>query len=855
MVKNNPNIYDNLIPVLWESISLALSKCMEYKELNQLDQLTESNHELINCFSELKKVNVDRHISEGLIPTHQDRYDVFPRVLKLTLMAFNEAQNVPTKSGYVLPSPLYIIYQTFTVPEHSFTAAYAITSCRSFLFSLFNMRPTNQGYDKDLAEKRLFSETDVSDSLFDFETFENLQLRWPKEKFKSNKKLRKGEIKHFVGHFLAAKGIAHLWFGKVTEKTEEGKREVKQTSKEVALEFLSFKKRSKFENQLINKLSKVHFRRSSNYREIPEWGGILNQIFGFPVPIKGSDIVFYGGLRPSSNGGLVVSVSGRAGVGKTSFALAIANSFSAYGTQCFYISLEEEIKDIERRLLSVRPHIQKELSFFSKKPDWFHGKKIPGIIQIDRFSEELMMMAEDLKDVSSRDTSILPDFCPYIIIIDNITELVADFESDHYAQIEEFVDRCRDLNALVILLSPVDIPEKLKLEYLVDIGIELKYKNLDVEDEKPVRVFNLYKTRHQLSRQGSHIFHMSGTDGFRISPQIPSQIDRKEKIQRKLHDRSRIIHTMNYLKNSDGNTFDSTINRLSSYDPETNTERKEYIQLFPRTHILVHGYGSAGKAGFAIKLLLTPPVSSGTSIEDVQKQEFDHLKFKRKILIISFLYPKNYYEELVRGKKNVQGKISNLFDQLPDPLIDYLILYPGYLSPQDFLNKVTRKLDEANLKGQPYTGVLVDGLHNVFLQFEKLQDSNMVWPMLYNILARYNLTIVSTFTNFSLNDKMIENGYNDKNQLMHQAVPDQLLLQKGMAPFLHALVKAADYYLFMEQSTSALDGSKRYILTVKGAIGQAVPEEFLEWDRENNDFMGIHTLSELKELLGWNGKD
>ncbi len=106
--------------------------------------------------------------------------------------------------------------------------------------------------------------------------------------------------------------------------------------------------------------------------------------------------------------------------------------------------------------------------------------------------------------------------------------------------------------------------------------------------------------------------------------------------------------------------------------------------------------------------------------------------------------------------------------------------------------------------------------------------------MLYNILARYDLTVVSAFTNFSLNDKLIEHTSFDKNQIMNQAVPDHLLLQKGMAPFLHALVKASDYYLFMEQLTSN-KGSKRYLLAVKGSISH-FPEELLEWDRDRNVF-------------------
>jgi hypothetical protein len=122
----------------------------------------------------------------------------------------------------------------------------------------------------------------------------------------------------------------------------------------------------------------------------------------------------------------------------------------------------------------------------------------------------------------------------------------------------------------------------------------------------------------------------------------------------------------------------------------------------------------------------------------------------------------------------------------------------------------------------------------------------MVWPMLYNILSRYNVTVVSTFTNFSLNDKLFESDQSDKNKMVNQAVPDYLLLQKGMTPFLHALVQASDYYFFLEQHTSPKNGSKRYLLAVKSSISQSVPEEFLEWDRQENIFCNVYTLPMLR---------
>lgn len=838
-----PYIYDYLFSPLWKSISKALLLCLRYKEANQEEKLSERNENLISCFDEILKVKPkpDSHIIEGLPNRHRERENIYPRVLKLTINSFVDSQKINAKGAYLIPSPLHIIYHLFIVPEHSYTAAYSITTCRCFLYQLLRLHPSHPHINEDnlsgLAD-RIFTETQIMDALADFDKFEKINNRWPKEiigGFNHFDKLKTPEIQSFLGHFLATKGIAHLWFKSIN----------------AAKKFLEFKNDSSFFEELRPKFNDVRFRMASKYRELPDWGEIINQIFGFPIPIKGADVVFYGGLKPSMNGGLIISVAGRAGVGKTSLALTLADAFSPFGTQCFYISLEEEIKDIRRRLQTLRPQIEKELSFFDSKPTWFNGLKYPHTASLDLFTEEILELSsvlnKDIKDSVADESRInLPSVCPHIIVIDNITELFAEINKDDYVQIEKFIDVCRSLNSIVLLLSPEAIIEDLKIDYLVDVAIELKHKDNDKDDAKPTRIFNLLKTRQQLSRQGSHIFHLSGPEGFRISPQIPSQIDRKEKFHRNLYDESKIIHTLNFLNDHSKQIKIPTI-EFRNLKYKIYSKANVFLELFPRTHMLVHGFGSAGKAGFALKLLLTPPVKIRSSTAEILTMDFSHVKYRRNILIISFLYPRKYYEGLISEKKNLQSKIRNTFKNITDPIIEYLVLYPGYLTPQDFLNKVTRKLDEASLRGQPFTGVLVDGLHNVFLQFENLQNNNMVWPMLYNILSRYELTVVSTFTNFSLNDKLIDDNSFNRNQMINQAIPDYILLQKGMAPFLHALVKASDYYFFMEQLTSNI-GKKRYLLGVKGSISN-VPDEFLEWNRDLNVFENIYTVSDIKAWL------
>jgi KaiC/GvpD/RAD55 family RecA-like ATPase len=756
----------------------------------------------------------------------------------LTILAFKDAQNIDTNSGYLIPSPLNIIYNLLIVPEYAFTAAYSVSTCTTFLYDLYNISPAHPKVgpsEISKSDSRIFSESQIFSALNDFEGFMLINNRWPKttpdDKSFSSTPLRVPEIQSFLGSFLSFKGITHLWFGDTNSKK----------SVEVAKNFLKFtlNKKTDFVKEVRKKLITNRFRMSSRYREVPERGRIINQLFGFPIPLEGADILFFGGLRPASYGGLVMSISGRAGVGKTSLALALANAYAGFGSNCFYISLEEDILDLERRLYTLRPKIHSELSFFSDNTDWFYGIKPEKNFSLDEFTLEIQKIGEELNESKTSDDR-LTHIIPSIIVIDNLNELIDN--SQQYSKIEAFIEACRKLNSLVILLSPEGVPKELKLEYLIDVGIELSHKSLNEENEKPIRIFNLYKTRHQLSRQGSHVYHMNGDDGFKISPQIPSQIDRKEQTQRFLRDSEKIIHSLNLF----GKTKKSTLEIINKLTDKKQLSRKFYLELYPRTHILVHGYGSAGKAGFSLNLLLTPPLIRNTKIEEISKQDFGHKIFQRNILIISFLYPEKYYNDVVN--KTIQKEIKKTYKNIPNPLLEFLVLYPGFLTPQDFLKKITKKLDEANLKGKPFTGVLIDGLHNVFLQFEKLQDSNMVWPMLYNILSRYDLTVVSTFTNFSLNDKLYNSNSSDKNQLIHQAIPDHILLQKGMAPFLHALVKASDFYFFMEE-VSSIDGEKRFILAVKSAINQDIPEEFLEWDRETNQFVDVYTFPKLNKFI------
>lgn len=821
--------YSDIFFPLLKSIHNGLAYCYLFGQ-NPKKELAENDPQLKKLFSPFEKwykLGTNKHISKGLSKKDQQRYHIFPRLSKLTIQAFKEAQEItkdPNFKGLVLPSPLSILYQALTVPSEPQTSSYPLVLCRSMMFSFFQIHPQHNESLNQYKHLSQFDEKSVLESIASFRNHIRIQARWPDKR--ADAKSLNNKVHFLVGHILSMKGITHLWF----------------STKDELLDFCTFNNSTDY-RAFIDKYKNpsYRFRLAYAYSELPPPGEVVNLIFGVPLPFRGADILFFGGIKKTAKGGIVVSVSGKPGAGKTSVALSIGALLSPFNTKCIYISLEEEPQDLYKRLVTLIPEHLKELSIYkdpsNKSNKWFFPYKINTNIDIEDLTVILHKLKMDLETPPENDIlhDILPHVCSKYIVIDNINELAEDYTKGRsgYDKLEKLIAQCRDMGAIVLMISAHEVPDKLKLDYLVDVAITIKQTGTDTQMVKPIRIFQLNKTRHQVSRQGSHVFHLTGPAGFRICPQTPSQMDKKEILKRLLPDKSSCVLTLNLRS-------DHPTKPKPTYDP--------YLKIFPVSQILVHGFGSTGKAGFALKILLTPPIKRPTNKRSSLKSEEETLSkiilkggysrfvFQRKVLIISFLYPQEYYEELA---KKISSSIKASFPALKNAKIIILPFFPGYLTPEDFINKIVRYLDEAILEGEPYTGVLLDGLHNVFLQFKNLQENDMVWPLLYGILSRYKITVVSTFTNFSLSNKRIDANSKSENTeqinaLFHQSIEDQRLMQKGQTPFLHSLVKASDFYLLLEEVIDAnANFERKYLVSVRSAIDQAIPRSFLEWDRQN----------------------
>lgn len=844
--------YADLFSPLLSSIHNALAYCYEQCVKKEI-LIDDDDKKLESYFSEFEKFykyGVNKHVSKGLSKNDKVKRSIYPRLSKLTLQAFKEAQEITQSGnfqGFVLPSPLSILYQALTVPSEPQTAAYPFVLCRSMLFSFFRAHPDHPELSDKYPHLDSFDEKDVLDSIASLRNHINIQMRWP-DKRASGTSLT-SRVNFITGHLLALKGIVHLFFFE-----ERDLLDFCHITNHI--ETYTGKKEKDDERNAPT----YRFRLSDSYTELPQHGEIINMIFGIPLPIRGADIIFNEGLKTTSLGGIVGNLSGRPGVGKTSFALSLAALLSPFNTKCIYISLEEQAKDLSKRLITLIPEYAKSLNIF-KAPDnhndpWFLPLKITSNLDVEGLTDVLEKLQNDLDSskINEIDDTSIPAVCSTYIVIDNINELaeayIYDFQG--YQQLEDLITQCRQMGAFVLLVSGEDVPDKLRLDYLVDLSFNLKQTGIDSEKEKPSRIFQLIKTRHQISRQGSHTFHLSGPVGFRICPQTPSQMDKKEVLRRLLPDKTRSILTLNIHKDD-----------YQSPKPEYSS----YLELFPISQILIHGFGSTGKAGFALKILLTPPVARHTDKkaginaknkflkEQVidTKKTYNFFHHRRRVLVLSFLYPKKYYENL---ENRISNSIEVSFPKIKKSRLNILSFYPGYLTPEDFINKVVRSLDEATLEGEPFTGVLIDGLHNVFLQFKNLQENHMVWPLLYGILSRFNVTVVSTFTNFSLNTRQIEPALNtsladQQDSYYHQSIDDRQLIQQGQIPFLHSLVKASDFYLILEEyivdNKTIAQKERKYLISVKSAVDQKLPDRYLEWDREGLYIKGDYYTENIAE--------
>ena len=762
--------------------------------------------ELENCFSLFDTAYKNQHEDPHLSLDRMSNV-VWESWRKVFMQKFSE--NV-----IAFPSPLNVLYKILTVPEAPASSAYALVFCRQYLFEKTKLIPEHFHLGPDLRDHfQTFMASDIKKAISVFESSFDDDTHLLRVK---SAKPAARKIQNMLCHFFAMNEIFYFQFhGENYQSSCEKAENYIKTFKNIAP--------LDSEEELDGHL---RFAKFSYYDELPSVSSFINELSGIPMPITGADVVFKGGLQTASDSHLTVRLSGEPGTGKTSFALALGVALAPMGTKTFYFTTEEDTEDLKKKLDSLIPDYLEKLSIHENQ-NWFYPKNFIVECLLDKtdkssnYYEYLNEIVEELIPANPKLSPAgngFPAVCPLLIIIDSIRS----GNENNIRHIDKLIKSCQKLNAVVILISSNDQNEKKlhhEIDYMVDMVLELKYTGIEEKNGHSERIICVSKTRYQLSEVGSHVFYISGKTGITIYPKLFALLDKKEEIDKPEPSESICLDFFNFIQG---------FVQPDMFESEYDENSIKALQIWEDSQILLFSYGSTGKAGLGMRLLLCPTklaplkyVNDAKRRYDMTKRQirYDMTKRQKRILVVSMLYTKKYYEKLWK-KITLNLNMEYIKNNENIPHMECLHFYSGNLASEMFVGKILHVLDTAILKGEPYTGILLDGIHNITLQFPQLLKNDMTITTLYNLLGKYRLTIVTTYTSFKINDKeREENG--------------DVILQKHPF-FLHTLMQSVDYDFRVQPATKHTQNrhyQKKYVVNLASCIRQQLHGSRFAWDR------------------------
>lgn len=727
-----------------------------------------------------------------------------------------------------VPSPLAVVYDFLTVPDMPGTRAFALLACRNYLFTEFQLVPNLGG---STHQGQSFSIQALEEALSYLSTSTRSRLY-----SRGQDKLppgSTGDVSGLLRHYLAMRRMLHLHFRSAPSSIDYFS-DMRLLPTRVGKQGTPYQ---------------FEFGRSRHLAKLPEIGEIVNELWGLPIAIRGGDTLFRGGLKFSTRQGLVIAIHGGPGSGKTSLALALAAYSAPFGIATMYLTAEEIRDDLVERVAGLVPDAIKRLDFFRDRIDevirFEHidlstSKATDPLGELETLFGELGTALAAEPAGSPAVGFRIPKPCSTVIVLDGLHDLFAigsagSVDSASQAaqtkRLYQLVESLRTLRALVILTTGATWAGDSALDYLVDIAIRVSVESVESYGAKPDRRLMLSKARHQLCAAGTHGLQIAGPQGVRLSPQINYQLDRRSYWEGRLPSRFVVKTALKRARSVQGDTY---IDSLHSVD------------VFDGSHVFINGQGSGGKAALALRLAVSPVRERGIPAGPHQWR-------REKILIVSFLYPQSYYEELIR--RLVPAVRREYPNQAPlnrtTPRITVLHLYPGHLRPHNLYNRIEWELEAAELRGDPYSCVVIDGIHNVFLQFPEIERYSLFWPQIYSSLRSRELTTITTHTTLALPfaPEGIGGGMG-------------LIDDRRSEPLRHALIQKSDFQFEVDPWISSpfrkqwdlnpaetLQFSNSFLFKVVSSLDQRVPSGFLLWSREDLAFQEFPYLPKVQGQL------
>jgi RecA/RadA recombinase len=512
--------------------------------------------------------------------------------------------------------------------------------------------------------------------------------------------------------------------------------------------------------------------------KLPGFSTILNAAFSQPTGVPGMDETT-GGLVPVMSGdvqlpgGLVTLIAGPPGSGKTSLSLSIAARMAQFGSIAKYIATEEGVPSLQAKLTamgepsfhSLWPFDCLELSKLTEALELIDGSTLTSIEQLGE-SVTQDLSGDEQEEHYSQSHSDNPHadlflVFPRIVVIDSLTALLhgrrvssenewmtrqggRDVSAESRRALGNTLDKLRSVGVCVILVGGLEDRDDSGLAYLVDNVFTLGAE-ADITPRHPLRSFTIEKTRHQTSDRGRHVFHISRNEGVSVSPSLHS--------------------VLRFLKGQGASASDPRHRALlwtRIPDPQLELpgfiEAPEAMTIRDKSQVLIYGKGPAAKARFALSIALEPRIPV-EPVESYRKYVERHhrggqganaigLEFleRTRILVVSFLYGPQYYMDIAEGIMAMRYHKRSSADI--NSWLDVLDFYPGFIDAETLIQRIRKRLVTSRLEGRRFTSVIIDGVHNLMLQFPLLQAEPLLWPTMYRLFRTEAVETISTFTFF-----------------------------------------------------------------------------------------------------------
>ncbi len=614
----------------------------------------------------------------------------------------------------------------------------------------------------------------------------------------------------------------------------------------------------------------------SDVDRVPEFATVVNAAFTQTSGVPGFDDITGGLLAPPSTevprrgqtgqatSGLVTLVSGPPGSGKTSLCLALAVHMAETGSVVRYITIEESADVLRAKARNSLGRLADALVL----PDEALGQDVPDrldttpltLIEVPRFDavdgqgfRSLESIASQLRTEFARAENIervvlnireaLYLAFPRVVVIDSLTALMgvqADarepVDREHRAavrrQLAGVLHQLRAMSFCVFLIGGKEDWDDEGLTYLVDNVFRLDLDR-EASNRYPARTIGVEKTRHQASSRGTHVFHLGGASGCHVSPSLHSVLARLRVRQPIPPDASSRVWVWGPKEQLDLPGIGGAPSSLA---------------LLDRSQVLIYGRGSSGKAGFALSLAFdaripaNEPNLTSRAARSVRRELAEAAKayFKRaRILVLSFLYEREYYEEIARmiGRRHAFRGQQSVARR-----VDVVSFYPGAIAAETVLATAQRRIRSAELSGRPYTTVIIDGVHNILMQFPLLEREPLLWPTLNRVLRTAGVNSVTTFTFFHVHAptqartrlEEFSTGIDVLNRAQAATIPTTPL-SVAQQLFFHLLVSTCDYTFRMERSQIEQSGDLSGPIRVRlesgiGNVARAAREA--SWDED-----------------------